>query len=136
MDLTYEHAHIIHTDHDAAVRFYRDILGAKVVDARERKGAPQTKLMIGGGMLIVRGIRTGEEPMPAGTLPRLGIDHIGFYVGPGQLDEARLLLQEKGIAILEEDDMPHLKYLYLQGPDGVVVELMEVKTEVPLSTGK
>ena len=29
MKLTYEHAHILHTDHDEAVRFYREILGAR-----------------------------------------------------------------------------------------------------------
>ena len=62
MKLTYEHAHVLHTDHDEAVRFYREILGASVVDSRERKGALQTKLMAGGGMLIVRGVRPGEGP--------------------------------------------------------------------------
>ncbi len=92
MKLTYEHAHILHSDHDEAVRFYREILGARVVDTRERKGAPQTKLMVGGGMLIVR-----------------------------------------GISIIEEDDMPHLEYLYFEGPDGVVIELMETKAPLGVS---
>ena len=127
MKLTYEHAHILHTDHDGAVRFYQEILGARVVDSRERKGAPQTKLMAGGGMLIVRGVRPGEVPDPAGRTPRLGVDHIGFYVGEGELETARAMLAERGIPIIEEDDMPHLEYLYFQGPDGVVIELMETK---------
>ncbi len=118
MKLTYEHAHILHTDHDEAVRFYREILGARIVDSRERKGAPQTKLMAGGGMLIVR-----------------GVDHIGFYVGEGELEAARAMLIERGVPIVEEDDMPHLKYLYFQGPDGVVIELMETKAPLPASTG-
>ena len=133
MKLTYEHAHIVHTDHDEAVRFYREVLGAHVVDSRERKGAPQTKLMAGGGMLIVRGVRPGEEPDSAGCTPRLGVDHIGFYVGEGELDAARAMLMEQGIEIIEEDDMPHLKYLYFQGPDGVVIELMETKGPIPAS---
>ncbi len=114
MKLTYEHTHILHTDHDEAVRFYQEILGARVVDSRERKGAPQTKLMAGGGMIIVR-----------------GVDHIGFYVGKGELDAARAMLNEHSVPIIEEDDMPHLKYLYLKGPDGVVIELMEIKGPIP-----
>ena len=133
MKLTYEHAHILHTDHDEAVRFYREILGAHVVDSRERKGAPQTKLMIGGGMLIVRGVRPGENPDPPGRTPRLGVDHIGFYVGEGELEAARAVLTGRGVPIIEEDDMPHLKYLYFQGPDGVVIELMETKGPLPAS---
>ncbi len=135
MHLTYEHAHIIHQNHDEAVRFYRETLDAHVVDSRERKGAPQTKLMLGGGMLIIRGVRPGENPTPAGRTPRLGVDHIGFYVGRGELATARQTLVAKGIPILEEDDMPHLKYLYFQAPDGVVVELMETKPSTPASRG-
>ncbi len=135
MQLTYEHAHLLHADHDEAVRFYQDILGARIIDSRARKGAMQTKLMAGGGMLIVRGVRPGENPAPEGRLPRLGIDHIGFYVGEGELEAARRTLREKGVAILEEGDMPHLKYLYLQGPDGVVVELMERKAPPPAPSG-
>lgn len=133
MKLAYEHAHILHTNHDEAVRFYREILGARVVDSRERKGAPQTKLMAGGGMLIVRGVRPGENPDPPGRTPRLGVDHIGFYVGEGELETTRAMLLERGVPIVEEDDMPHLKYLYFQGPDGVVIELMETKAPLPAS---
>jgi len=131
MKLTYEHTHILHTDHDEAVRFYQEILGARVVDSRERKGAPQTKLMAGGGMIIVRGVRPGENPHPPGRTPRMGVDHIGFYVGKGELDAARAMLNEHSVPIIEEDDMPHLKYLYLKGPDGVVIELMETKGPIP-----
>ncbi len=133
MKLVYEHAHILHTDHDEAVRFYRETLGARVVDSRERKGAPQTKLMAGGGMLIVRGVRPGENPAPPGRTPRMGVDHIGFYVGEGELEAARAALTERGVPIIEENDMPHLKYLYFEGPDGVVIELMETKGPIPAS---
>ena len=136
MKLTYEHAHILHSDHDEAVRFYREILGARIVDTRERKGAPQTKLMVGGGMLIVRGVRPGEEPTPPGRTPRMGVDHIGFYVEKGELDAARGMLIECGVPIIEEDDMPHLKYLYFEGPDGVVIELMETKAPLGVSPPK
>lgn len=135
MRLAYEHAHLVHLSHDEAVRFYQDILGARVVDSRARKGAMQTKLIAGGAMLIVRGVRPGENPAPAGRLPRLGVDHIGFYVGEGELAAARRTLREKGVAILEEGDLPHLKYLYMEAPDGVVVELMERKAPPPASSG-
>lgn len=127
MKLTYEHVHVIHENHDEAARFYQEILGGRVIDSRERKGAPQTKLMVGGAMLIVRGARPGESPMRAGRLPRLGVDHLGFYVEEGTLATARAMLEAHGISILEEGDLPHLRYLYFEGPDGVVIELMEAK---------
>jgi len=127
MALRYEHAHIIHTDHDAAVRFYEEVLGAKRLDTVQRKGAPQTKLEVGGTMFIVRGVRTGERPMPAGRLPRMGVDHLGFYLGKGEYEGALRRLRERGIAILEEDELPHLRYCYFAGPDGVVIEFMEPK---------
>jgi catechol 2,3-dioxygenase-like lactoylglutathione lyase family enzyme len=127
MDLTYEHVHIIHTDHDAAVRFYKDVLGAEVVDETIRHGAPQTKLEIGGKLIIARGVREGEDPMPAGTLPRIGVDHFGFWIGKGQLDEARAHFEKLGVPIVQEGDLPHLRFLYIEGPDGVIIELMDPK---------
>ncbi len=44
MELEYEHIHIIHTDHDAALRFYQEILRAEVIESRDPYGAPQTKI--------------------------------------------------------------------------------------------
>lgn len=126
-DLKYEHVHLVHTDHDAAVRFYKDVLGAEEIDRVERGGAPQTKLRCGGSMLIVRGVRAGERPMPAGTCPRLGVDHFGFWIGKGQFAAARKRLEELGVNIVQEGDLPHLRFLYFEGPDGVVVEFMEPK---------
>lgn len=127
MDLTYEHIHIIHTDHDSAVRFYQEVLGAEVINRIERHGAPQTKLKCGGSMLIVRGVRSGEDLMPSGKLPRMGVDHFGFWIGKGQYEEARTHLEKLGVPILQEGDLPHLRFLYFEGPDGVVIELMDPK---------
>ncbi len=126
-DLKYEHVHLIHSDHDAAVRFYQDALGAKFLGTTERHGAPQTKLDCSGTMFIVRGIRTGEEPMPAGGLPRMGADHFGFWLGAGQYGSAKAHLESLGIEIVQEGDLPHLRFLYFEGPDGVIIELMDPK---------
>ena len=126
-DLKFEHIHLIHTDHDDAVRFYREALGAKEIDRVERHGALQTKLDCSGTMLIVRGIREGEDPMAAGTLPRMGSDHFGFWIGAGQYEEAKRHLEGIGIRIVQEGDLPHLRFLYFEGPDGVMIELMDPK---------
>ena len=82
-DLKYEHIHLVHTDPDTAVQFYKEALGADEVGRVERHGAPQVKLNCRGTLLIVRGIREGEVPMAAGTLPRMGVDHFGFWIGQG-----------------------------------------------------
>lgn len=128
MPLRYEHAHIVHRDHDAAVSYYQDVLGAGIKDSVMRHGAPQTKLLLGGTMFIVRGVRPGEPPpFPSAGLPRMGVDHLGFYVDPGEYDPMLQGLRAKGVRILEEGDLPHLRYCYFEGPDGVVLELMEMK---------
>ncbi|MFC1491590.1 VOC family protein [Nitrospinota bacterium] len=126
-DLKYEHIHLIHSGHDAAVRFYREVLGATEINTVERHGAPQTKLDCSGTMLIVRGVRPGEDPMAAGTLPRRGVDHLGFWIGAGQYESAKKHLEGRGVAIVQEGDLPHLRFLYFEGPDGVIIELMEPK---------
>lgn len=127
MKLQYEHIHLIHSDHDAAVRFYKDVLGAVEVDRTERGGAPQTKMEVGGTLLIVRGIRDGERPMAAGTFPRMGSDHFGFWVGGGEMEEAKRRFAKSGVKILQEGDAPGLRFIYFGGPDGVVIEFMEKK---------
>lgn len=126
-DLKYEHVHLVHSDHDAAVRFYKGVLGAVEVDSIERFGAPQTKLTCGGAMLIVRGVRTDERPMAAGTCPRMGVDHFGFWIGKGQFEDAREHLRDRGVKIVQEMDLPHLRFLYFEAPDGVIIEFMEPK---------
>ncbi len=126
-DLKYEHIHLVHSNHDEAVRFYKETLGASEFDRTERHGAPQTKLDCHGTMLIVRGVRTGEEPMAAGSLPRMGADHFGFWIGRGQYDAAKEHLESLGVKIVQEGDLPHLRFLYFEGPDGVVIELMDPK---------
>ncbi|MDA1001321.1 MAG: VOC family protein [bacterium] len=127
MKLRYEHMHLIHADHDAAVKFYQDVLDAKILNTIERHGAPQTKLDVSGTMLIVRGIRPGEDPAAAGALPRMGVDHMGFYIAKGEWEEAKQRLEDNNVEILDEGDLPHLRYLYFAAPDGVVIEFMESK---------
>tara|TARA_Y100000814_G_scaffold293146_2_gene273581 strand:+ start:1156 stop:1611 length:456 start_codon:yes stop_codon:yes gene_type:complete len=127
MKLTYEHVHLIHQNHDSAVKFYKKVLGAKIVDSQIRKGSQQTKLIAGNSLLIVRGIRPKEKPSGSNKTPRLGIDHIGFYVETGGLAKIKESLIQKDILIIEEDDMPHLKYLYCEGPDQIIIEFMEKK---------
>ncbi|MEK6711857.1 MAG: VOC family protein, partial [Nitrospinota bacterium] len=123
----YDHTHIIHRDPEAAVKFYGDILGAKLLDRAERLGAPNYKMEIGGGIFSVRGVRTAEAPMSPGFQPRLGVDHLGFYMEKGSYAATVRRLREKGIQIIEEEDLPALRILYFYGPDGMVIELMDPK---------
>ena len=127
MDLSYDHIHIIHTDHDTAVQFYKDILNAEELGRIERGGAPQTKLRVGGAILLVRGIREGESPNAASAMPRMGADHFGYFLGSGQYEEAKKRLHDAGVKILQEGDVPELRFIYFEGPDGVVIEFMEAK---------
>lgn len=127
MTFRYDHAHLIHRDPEGAVRFYQDVLGAKHLGTAERLGAPNHRLEIGGALFSVRGIRTREFPLPPGAQPRLGVDHLGFYMEKGSYERTRQALREKGVQIIEEEDLPAARILYFYGPDGVVIELMDPK---------
>jgi catechol 2,3-dioxygenase-like lactoylglutathione lyase family enzyme len=57
----------------------------------------------------------------------MGSDHFGFWIGAGQYGEAKRHLEGIGIRIVQEGDLPHLRFLYFEGPDGVMIELMDPK---------
>ena len=105
MKLTFDHIHCVHTDVDEAVAFYVNVFGATETNRIDRGGAPQVYLDVQGASIIIRGKRDGEELAAGpGGWPRYSIDHYAYCV--------------------EADE---LYFAYVEGPDGVVVEMMEMK---------
>ena len=127
MKLVHDHIHCIHSDVDATVDFYKNILGATETSRIERSGAPQVTLDVHGSSIIVRGKRDGETiaPGPSGW-PRYSIDHYAFRV-EGKLSDAVDEVQSKGGNIVLEGDVEDLSFAYIEGPDGVIIELVELK---------
>ncbi len=127
MKLTFDHIHCVHADVDAAVAFYTDVLGATETNRIDRGGAPQVYLDVHGASVIVRGRRGGEElaPAPDGW-PRYSVDHYAFCV-EGKLGDALDAVRARGGKVVAEGEAEELYFAYLEAPDGVVIELMEMK---------
>lgn len=109
---------------EASLRFYRDVLGFKVVG--DAFGGQAAALVAGNGrthheMLL---IQVGEAPgNPPGR--RRGLYHVGIKVGDSktELKAAIADLQKAGVRIDGTSDHTVSWSLYLKDPDGNEIEL-------------
>ena len=121
----FDHIHLISAEPLAAARWYVDKLGGTIASTAEVRGAPQAMVEFEGATIIIRGKRSGEEPVERQEL-QWGIDHFGFSVR-GDLDAYCNELKRKGV-IFTIDPMnfgPNLRIAFLQAPDGVIIELLQ-----------
>lgn len=122
MQWTFDHVHLIASDVDRAADFYARMFGAVLVNRGLVSGQPQAWLDLGGMLLIIRG-RRPEDQLVEGKNTR--IDHFGVRVG--DLQRAAADLKAKGAAFTVEPMVfnPTTKIAFIEGPDGVRIELLE-----------
>lgn len=118
-----DHIHLRSRDAVAAARFYCEVLGAREV---RRDGAPEVSrvtLDLGGLAVFIE--QAPADTGPAAVPPNLGIEHIGLAVE--DIDAAMADLRRRGVAIVSgvTDVRPGLRILFLDGPDGVRIELLQ-----------
>ncbi len=136
--IVFDHVHIISEDPQSSAAWYVEMLGGKITDAYELRGAPQIAVAFEGATILIRGQRPGENPdrtkgiQPFGDFAshdEWGTDHFAFRVH-GDLDEFCSCLKEKGATFsIEPDDSIGRTWggsiAYLNAPDGVSVELVQ-----------
>jgi lactoylglutathione lyase len=125
--LVFDHVHLISEDPQKAASWYADNLGGKIVLSQEVLGAPQFHVAFDDITIIIRGQRPGENPERGNSL-LWGIDHFGFQV-PGDFDRFCADLKGKGIRFTLDpvNFSPSLRIAFLEGPDGVILELLQRK---------
>jgi catechol 2,3-dioxygenase-like lactoylglutathione lyase family enzyme len=137
------HAGIVVEDLDRALRFYRDLLGLRVVRTMEESGAyldrmlgltdarvTTVKLAADDGPMQVELLRftshvDGDVSKP--PLYAVGPSHVAFTVG--DLDRAYKELSEAGVPFNAPPQLSpdgYAKVTYCYDPDGTAVELVEV----------
>ena len=139
---TFRHAGIVVTDMDKSLEFYSKILGLKVVLDVIREGDFFDKLMAHKGVrmrhvMLEAADRTRIELFQFLSHPRkavgteditsIGCSHVGFAVD--DVDKAFSRLTDRGFGvncppILSPDG--YGKVLYAHGPDGTIVELVQI----------
>jgi catechol 2,3-dioxygenase-like lactoylglutathione lyase family enzyme len=128
------HVNLNVTDLERAVRFYTETLGLRV--AFQYAGAiawlnfGQYREGVGGFGQGFHDVALYKVPLPApeDSRTRAGMNHVAFRLRtPEEVDRAAEELRAKGVKILKgplthKEDQD--RYLYLEDPDGNVVELV------------
>jgi catechol 2,3-dioxygenase-like lactoylglutathione lyase family enzyme len=117
---TLHHPHLMATDIDATIAFWRDGFGGHVVDDVEFAGARNVFMRVGHGRLHL-------YAQPPRTVQRGTVHHLG--VQTGELDELVARLHAMGVSVTDIRDQPGARYAMAEGPDGLLVELFEPDLE-------
>jgi catechol 2,3-dioxygenase-like lactoylglutathione lyase family enzyme len=105
-----------------AIRFYRDVLGLRLLsEFEEKRGAA---FRIGESVLLIFDAQETAKPYALPAHGSAGPGHVAFRVAPEELPRWREHLQSHGVAIEKEfsfDGQP--PSIYFRDPDGNVLEL-------------
>jgi catechol 2,3-dioxygenase-like lactoylglutathione lyase family enzyme len=132
---TFDHVHILSEDPHASAAWYVEMFGATIAADTVARGAPQIFVELGGMTILIRGIRPGEDPVPARPIRQYddfsshnawGTDHIGFLYR-GDLEAFCAGLHAKGVTFPVElkRGVNGSLLCYVAAPDGVSIELMQ-----------
>jgi len=123
MTFTLDHIHLRSADPDMAAGFYVQKMGATEISRTSSGKMLRVVVELGGLTLFIETIKGGEGNLPA---PRtLGLEHIGLCVP--DLNEAAARLKAEGVEFVVEpkEVRPGVSMAFIQGPDGVQIELIE-----------
>lgn len=117
-----DHVHLRSRDAVAAGRFYVDTFGARET---ARIGTPVSRVVLDLGGLTLFIEQVGAEVAAAATPPHRGIEHLGLRVP--DIEAAVADLRARGIALVAGITQvnPALRTAFLDGPDGVRIEVLE-----------
>ena len=132
---TFDHIHIISEDPHASAAWYVEMFGATIAADTMARGAPQIFVELGGTTILIRGLRPGEDPVPARPIRPYadfsshntwGTDHFGFLYR-GDLETFCAGLRARGVRFPVElkRGVNGSLLCYVAAPDGVSIELMQ-----------
>ena len=133
--LTFDHIHLISEDPKTAANWYEEVLGATIAADYELRGAPQINVNLGGMTIIIRGRRSGEEPVPTPGMQHYedysshnqwGTDHFGFsYKGDLLAFCEEITAKGATFAVEPWEFTPGNMLCYVAAPDGVSIEIVQ-----------
>ena len=128
MDYAINHVHIRAKEPKVSAAWYEKIFNAKIVSEREVMPGTITIGMQVGGPTRLNISSQPPNSSPERAVPelhRLGLEHFGFHVDDLEAEMARF--EAEGIrVILPLTVTPQgIKLAYIEGPDDVVIELVQ-----------
>ena len=117
MKVSLDHAHVFSSDLAATLRFFVDGLGAELVWDEEAAGSRNLRLRLGGAFIHVYDQPPKRERGGA-------IHHLG--IATDDLEQLVARLKQKGYAFRSAiRDEPRFRYVMVEAPDQLLVELFE-----------
>jgi catechol 2,3-dioxygenase-like lactoylglutathione lyase family enzyme len=119
MHCDFHHVHLFASDLDASIRFYKDMFGSVIVFDAVVAGARNVLIRIGGGF-----INFYDQP-PRGHGFN-AVHHLG--INTDDIEAVVASMKARGYSFRTPvRDFGNLKYIMLEGPDKVVIEVFENK---------
>ncbi len=122
----FDHVHIFCGDMEKGRKFFEDFFEGKEVYRGETRGYPMIKVAVRGGITInIFGVDPKKGQIESGKGNR-GLDHVGFKAS--DLEKTVEGMKKKGVKIITPPTVSPTtgtKYAFIEGPDGVVIELVE-----------
>jgi catechol 2,3-dioxygenase-like lactoylglutathione lyase family enzyme len=111
------HVHLFASDLDAGLRFYREMFGAEILFDETVAGVRNVMIQIGTGRINF------YDQQPLGTGPS-AVHHLGIYTE--DISGVVNHMKAKGFKFRNSvRDFGDLKYIMLEGPDRVLIEIFE-----------
>jgi catechol 2,3-dioxygenase-like lactoylglutathione lyase family enzyme len=127
-----DHIHIHAADPMATIRFYESCLGAEHLGSiPSGEGGRNHGVLLGGQLLVISEFPPSMKPAQppevgeGGLRAGFGVAHFGLQTD--DLDAVLAGLREAGAEVHAEPRRTgSVRYVYVTGPDGVVIELTEL----------
>ena len=124
MPYRFHHVHIICKDLEKMIRFFTEVLEAKLIDLRKFGTADGASLELDGATINLRVAREDEKMAGDASQSTFGFDHIGLEVEDIQIAFEDLTAQ--GYAFfMPPREIPNMKIAFFKGPEDITIELCQ-----------
>ena len=120
----FDHIHVFTRDPEGTAKWYEKMFGAEVIRTTPG-GKPRIDLKLGGANIFILDISGDAKVVASAGHPHTGLDHFGLEVKG--IDKVCDALKAKGAVFTRgpETIRPGTRIAFLNGPDGVSIELLE-----------
>jgi catechol 2,3-dioxygenase-like lactoylglutathione lyase family enzyme len=124
MSYRFHHVHIVCKDLEKMIRFFTEVLKAKLIDRRKFGTADGASLDLNGTTVNLRVARADEEMVGDASQSAYGYDHIGLEVN--DIEYAFKDLTARGFSFfMPPTEIPNLKIAFFKGPEDITIELCQ-----------
>ncbi|MGD2099751.1 MAG: VOC family protein [Desulfobacterales bacterium] len=124
MTYRFHHVHIICKDLEKMIRFFTEVLAARLIDHRKFGTADGASLELDGTTINLRVARKDEQMVGDASQSTYGFDHIGLEVD--DVEKAYADLTARGYSFfMPPTEIPGMKIAFFRGPEDITIELCQ-----------